>query len=303
MIKVHDIAYVRFASPDLDAAERFVRDFGLQVNARQGDVLYARGTDPAPYAHVTELGDPAFLGMGFEAASAADLQAAAKLPGASGIEKIDAPGGGECVRFTDPDGFAVEVVHGREQLAPLPVTGASPLNRGSERVRLGTLQRVPGGPPPVKRLGHAVVRVSDFRASEEWYKSRFGFLSSDEVYIGEPDNVVTAFMRCDRGGRLLRPSHTAVCRTRRGGLRPRGLRGRGLRRRDDRPRPSEPGRLRAPRRHRAPRPRKPGLRLLEGSVGPGPRALHRWRPAEPLPPDGAGTTPATALGTQWGKFG
>ena len=210
MIKVKDVAYVRFAAPDLDAMERFLSDFGLVVTAHEPDVLYARATDPSPYVHVTERGEAGFRGVAFEAASGEDLSAAAKLEGASAVEKIEAPGGGERVRFSDPDGFAVEIVHGRQQLPPLPVRSAAPLNRGSDRRRLGNLQRIQAGPACVKRLGHVVVRVSDFRRSEAWYKSRFGFLSSDEVYLGERDNVITAFMRCDRGD-VYTDHHTFLC--------------------------------------------------------------------------------------------
>jgi catechol 2,3-dioxygenase-like lactoylglutathione lyase family enzyme len=210
MIKVEDIAYVRFSAPDLAEMERFLTDFGLVIPARGDDVIYARGTDPAPYLHVTERGDAGFRGVAFQAASAADLDAAARLEGASAVEKIDAPGGGQRVRFTDPDGYAVEVVYGREELPALPVRSAAPLNRGSKRVRLGDLQRPEKGPACVKRLGHAVIRVSDFRASEEWYKSRFGFVTSDEVYLGDPENVITAFMRCDRG-EAYSDHHTLLC--------------------------------------------------------------------------------------------
>jgi catechol 2,3-dioxygenase-like lactoylglutathione lyase family enzyme len=210
MIRIKDIAYVRFAAPDLDAMERFLTDFGLVVSARGEDRLYARGTDPSPYAHVTERGEAGFRGVAFQAATAEDLGAAARLEGASAIEKIDAPGGGRRVRFTDPDGFAVEVVHGREEPPALPVRCAAAYNRGSQRPRLGELQRLQAGPASVKRLGHAVVRVSDFRRSESWYKSRFGFLSSDEIYLGEPENVITAFMRCDRGDEYT-DHHTFLC--------------------------------------------------------------------------------------------
>jgi catechol 2,3-dioxygenase-like lactoylglutathione lyase family enzyme len=210
MIKVKDIAYARFAAPDLDAMERFVTDFGLAVTARRDDVLYARGTDPSPYLHVTERGDAGFRGVAFEAASADDLLAAAKLEGASAVEKIEAPGGGQRVRFTDPDGYEIEVVHGRELLPPLAVRSAAPLNRGSDRQRYGALQRVQAGPACVKRVGHAGLRVRDFRRSEAWYKSRFGFLSSDEVYLGAPDNIIAAFMRCDRGD-VHADHHTLVC--------------------------------------------------------------------------------------------
>jgi catechol 2,3-dioxygenase-like lactoylglutathione lyase family enzyme len=210
VIKVQDIAYARFAAPDLDVMQRFVTDFGLVVTARSEDALYARGTDPSPYVHVTGRGAPGFLGIAFEAASAADLRRAAALEGASAVEKIDAPGGGQRVRFSDPDGFGVEVVHGRERMAPLPVRSAAPLNRGSERRRLGALQRVEAGPSCVKRVGHAGLRVRDFRRTEAWYKSRFGFVSSDEVHLGAPGNVIAAFLRCDRGDVHV-DHHTLVC--------------------------------------------------------------------------------------------
>jgi catechol 2,3-dioxygenase-like lactoylglutathione lyase family enzyme len=210
MIKVSDIAYVRFAAPDLDVMQRFVEDFGLTPTAREEKLLYCRGTDPSPYLHVTELGDGGFRGIAFEAASAEDLTAAAQLEGASAIEKIDAPGGGRRVRFVDPDGYRVEVVHGRELLTPQPVRSAAPLNRGSDRRRLGSLQRVEGGPACVKRLGHAGLRVSNFRRSAAWYKSNFGFVASDEIYLGEPDNRIAAFLRCDRG-EVHTDHHTLVC--------------------------------------------------------------------------------------------
>jgi catechol 2,3-dioxygenase-like lactoylglutathione lyase family enzyme len=199
MIKVQDLAYVRFAVPDLDAMERFAADFGLALTARKGDMLYHRGSDPSPYCHVTETGEPGFRGVAFEAASTEDLHAASKLDGASAVEKIDAPGAGQRVRLTDPDGFSIEVVHGRERLAALPVPTASGVNRGSDRGRLGVVHRPPGGPSSVKRLGHIVLKVADFRRSQAWYQSNFGFLSSDEIYLGAPDNVLSAFMRCDRG--------------------------------------------------------------------------------------------------------
>ena len=210
MIKVRDIAYVRFAAPDLGRMQKFLGDFGLLAHTGADGVLYARGTDPSPYVHVTEPGEPGFCGSACRAGSAAEPRASARRDGASAVEKIDAPGGGERVRFTDPDGFAVEVVHGREAVAPRPVTSAAPLNRGSDRVRLGTLQRIARRPSQVKRIGHAVIRCSDGASSREWYASRFGFVASYEVYLGERDNVVTAFLRCDRGAEYT-DHHTFLC--------------------------------------------------------------------------------------------
>jgi catechol 2,3-dioxygenase-like lactoylglutathione lyase family enzyme len=190
--------------------ERFGAAFGLSLTARVNDTLYHRGSDPSPYVHVTELGEAGFRGLALEAASAADLITASKLDGASDVEKIEAPGGGQRVRFTDPDGYQVEIVHGRELLPALPVPTSDGVNRGTERLRKGSVHRPPAGPSSVKRLGHVVVRVADFRRSEDWYKSRFGFLTSDEVYLGDEENVITAFMRCDRGEDFA-DHHTLLC--------------------------------------------------------------------------------------------
>lgn len=210
MIKVKDVAWARFAAPDLDKMETFLTDFGLVRAHRTDEVLYMRGTDADPWLHATHLGEPGFRGVAFEAATASDLAAAAELEGASAVEPIDEPGGGERVRFTDPDGFPVEIVFGRKPSDPLPVRCALPLNRGSERARQGVLQRIEPGPAQVKRLGHVVLRVSDFERSSEWYKSRFGFLSTDDIVLGDEEKVVTSFMRCDQGEEFV-DHHTFLC--------------------------------------------------------------------------------------------
>jgi catechol 2,3-dioxygenase-like lactoylglutathione lyase family enzyme len=200
MIRVPDLAHVRFRAPDLDAMEAFLTDFGLVRSARTPTALYMRGSDAPHHVHVTELGDePAFLGVAFEAASAADLDAVARAPGASAVESIDEPGGGRRVRLADPNGVAIEVVHGVERLAPLALPAPRALNRADRRDRLGAPQRFEKGPAHVKRLGHFVLLVNDFRETEAFYHSLFGFRNSDEIYLGDRDKVLAAFMRLDRG--------------------------------------------------------------------------------------------------------
>ncbi len=210
MIKVTDVAFVRFSAPDLDAMERFTEAFGLVKNERVGDTLYCRGTDPEPFVHVTHLGEPGFRGVAFDAASANDLAAASQIEGASAVEPIEEPGGGHRVRLSDPDGFSVEIVNGRDPLPALPIRQGSPINTGSNPVRFGTLQRLEPGPAQVKRLGHCVLRVSNFDASANYYQSKLGFVVSDEVYVGEKGNNLTAFMRCDRGETYV-DHHSLLC--------------------------------------------------------------------------------------------
>ena len=69
MIKVTDVAYARFRAPDLDIMETFLMDFGLERSDRTETTLYMRACGPDHHVHITEVGDPAFIGMAFHAAS------------------------------------------------------------------------------------------------------------------------------------------------------------------------------------------------------------------------------------------
>lgn len=195
-----DLAFVRFRAPDLDKMEVFLTDFGMTRAARTDETLYMRGLDDAPFYHVTEKGDPAFVAVAFLMTSEADLEALAAMEGASNIEKIDEPGGGKRVVFTDPNGFRVEAVAGRESVSAKPITRTTPSNNALHQSRLGETLRSPHGPAEVKRLGHCVLNVIDFRQSEAWYKERFGLVTSDEVEF-EKDVPLGAFLRCDQGDR------------------------------------------------------------------------------------------------------
>lgn len=145
MIKVTDIAYVRFRAPDLDEMEKFLLEFGLVRAERRDKTLFMRGTDALPFAHVTELGEPGFVGLGFYAESVADLERLAAKYGLP-VEENDAPGAGRIVRFTDPNGFPVDVVAGQNCPQPLPVGRHLTHNDGEEQPRKGEPLRVAAGP-------------------------------------------------------------------------------------------------------------------------------------------------------------
>jgi catechol 2,3-dioxygenase-like lactoylglutathione lyase family enzyme len=78
---------------------------------------------------------------------------------------------------------------------------SAPWNRVGAHERPRAVKRVAPGAANVVRLGHVVLNVSDFRASERWYKARFGFITSDEIQVG-PEFAIGAFLRCDRGDGL-----------------------------------------------------------------------------------------------------
>ena len=85
MVKVRAIAWGRLCSPDLDAAEAFLTDFGMMRADRTKTALYMRGTDSPHHIHVTELGEPKYVGIALHAGSVDDLEKLARTPGASPI--------------------------------------------------------------------------------------------------------------------------------------------------------------------------------------------------------------------------
>lgn len=199
MIRVTDIAHVRFRAPDLDRMETFLVEFGLLRAEKSGDALYMRGSATRPFCHVTEKGEPAFVGLGFHAETVDDLERLAAAEGLS-VEDNPAPGGGKIVRLKDPDGFPVDVVTGQTKSEALPVRRHLTHNDGETKERIGATLRIGAGPSQAKRLGHCVINVTDFRASEAWYKSRLGLVTSDEIELA-PGTPLGAFLRCDRGAR------------------------------------------------------------------------------------------------------
>lgn len=212
MIKVTDIAYGRIRSPDLDAQEEFLTHFGMVRTERTDSALYMRGTDPDHYIHVTEKGDPAFVGLAFYARSEDDLERIAKAPGASGIETMDEPGGGKRVRLTEPNGYQIEVVHGIETLPAIPVQ-LQELNSGPYPVRrAGEVMRIHRGPSRVKRIGHGVMGSPKVMETVNWFREMLGLVCSDDVYAGDKSNIIGSFNRCDRGDEYV-DHHVFFCIT------------------------------------------------------------------------------------------
>jgi catechol 2,3-dioxygenase-like lactoylglutathione lyase family enzyme len=176
-IRVHDLAFGRLRSPDLDAQEEFLTAFGMVRALRTPNALYMRGTDPAHHIHVTEKGDPAFLSIAWHADSEDDLKTASKLPGASGIETIDEPGGGKRVRLKEPNGFTIEIVHGIATHDPMPIR-RQPVNSG---------------------LDPAVLGSPNNQETVRWFRETLGLVRSDDVYAEQRDNIIGQFSRLDRG--------------------------------------------------------------------------------------------------------
>ena len=194
--KAVDVESVRFSAPDLPKMRVFLEDFGMTATEDLGDgVLRMRGTGDTPFLHETVAGEPGFVNLAIRVRGIEDLEALAAAEGAS-VEA--APGGGQRVLLTDPDGYRVEAVAARPRVPALPVAQGNPWNIASRRERSGEAKRIAVLPAHVVRLGHVVLGVSDVNKSWGWWQSRFGLLVSDEVRAPNGD-LAALFIRCDRG--------------------------------------------------------------------------------------------------------
>lgn len=199
VIKVADFAYPRMEAPDLDQMEEFLTHFGLIRADRTANALYMRGTSAPHHLHVAVKGGTRFIGFAYHVADEDDLKRLAKLPGASGIETIDEPGGGKRVRLTEPNGYQIEVVSGMARLAPIK-TERDFLNSGSEpQRRAGRLMRLGKSPTSIQRIGHGVLATPKVKETVDWFRNTLGFVRSDDVYAGDKENVIGSFNRLDRG--------------------------------------------------------------------------------------------------------
>ena len=198
-IKVANFAFPRMEAPDLDEMEEFLTHFGLVRAVRTADALYMRGTDDHHHLHVAHKGGTKFIGFAYHAADEDDLKRIAKLPGASGIETLDEPGGGKRVRLTEPNGYQIEVIAGMQSVKPVKIA-RDELNTAREPVRrAGKVMRLSKSPTSVQRIGHGVLSTPKVKETLAWFRGTLGMLRSDDVYAGDKDNIIGGFSRLDRG--------------------------------------------------------------------------------------------------------
>jgi catechol 2,3-dioxygenase-like lactoylglutathione lyase family enzyme len=197
-VKVKDMTHIRLSAPDLDRMEEFLVAFGLQTAVKTADRLYMRGQGAREFVHVTELGEPKLIGFGFEARSSEDLDALSLLPDASAVEAIDEPGGGSRVVLREPNGYAIEIVHGSAPRTVAPID-RQPINNAAEPLRrAGILMRPEEGPAHVQRIAHCVLGTPRVAETVGWFRSTLGLIASDDV-MGDDGNLRMSFSRLDRG--------------------------------------------------------------------------------------------------------
>ncbi len=193
------LTHLVFERPDLDRAERFLNDFGLETAKREPRTLYLKTCGSAPYVYRIERGRRArFVGFGFAVTSKEELDKLAALPGAGSINETDHPGGGLCLQLIDPSGFSVEVLWNQTPIEERPHRAPTSMNLPGLTARINDTQRPPAEPPSILKLGHVVLEVADYQATSAWYTQHFGLIPSD-VQVLPDGSPAVCFFRLDRG--------------------------------------------------------------------------------------------------------
>lgn len=205
-IRLVRTAFVTYYHADINKASKFLLDFGFEVAERRGDdEIFFKGYGPDPYCYVarrSEDGQPRFGGAAYLVESADELVKAARIVGATQIQKLNAPGGGSVVTVTDPFGHQVHLVHGIAEKEPKTDSqGLQKLvvNYEDEKPRVGRGQRFKLGPAPVHKWGHYGVSYPQGKFQEmfDWYTKHLTLATSDMVTINGEKAI--AFFHIDRG--------------------------------------------------------------------------------------------------------
>jgi hypothetical protein len=112
------LGHVIFEHPDLEKFREFAKDFGFVEEKVDEDRVYYRGYGIDPFLYVaiqSKTKQPKFLGPAFVAASQAEFDKAAALPGAQIGSLEAAPGGGSIVTFERSDKTFFHVIYGQKE--------------------------------------------------------------------------------------------------------------------------------------------------------------------------------------------
>jgi hypothetical protein len=143
-VQLDRISHVYFQHPDIEKFAKFAKDFGFVEATRTKNTIYFRGYGKDQYVYVATKGRAEFKEVTFVAASQEEFDKAAQLPGASLRALDDAPGGGQLITFSRPNGTYFHVLFGQIETPvdtshPPSETHEShgPFNTPFEKPRLG----------------------------------------------------------------------------------------------------------------------------------------------------------------------
>lgn len=213
-IKLLKTFHVVYQHADFDKAKQFLLDFGFNIVQEKEDFpreIYYAGYGPEPYHYLLkEAPDKKtnrFLGSAYFVESREELERASHLPDATGIEKLNAPGGGERVTVVDPIGNMIYLIHGAEEKEVVEPSIVSKNiqtvvpNYENKKNRLGKFHRFDPGPAPVYRWGHYGITYPPgmYQTIYDFYTKTFTLAPTDITVDKDTGKDVCSFIRLDRG--------------------------------------------------------------------------------------------------------
>ncbi|GAC95150.1 hypothetical protein PHSY_002725 [Pseudozyma hubeiensis SY62] len=224
-IRIKRLSFVVYNHADADKARQFYLDFGMAIVHQGGGSTFFGGYGPDPFVYwlrKAEPGDPSsFGGAAYEVEERAELDKAAKISGASEIQPLDAPGGGQIVTIRDPLGFVVHFVYGQQkrsagEIDTLPSDDSDPVlgqvlkdiksrdhvynyEEPDQKPRKGKFLRFKPGPAPVHKFGHYGCTYPAGRHDEvyDFYTRHFALAPSDQ--LERDGKTIVTFFHIDRG--------------------------------------------------------------------------------------------------------
>lgn len=205
-ISLKSLMYVRYAHPDIEASDRFLTDFGMIPIKSTADTIWYRGFGESPVSYISDKakdGKKDFLGGGWAVDAYEDLEAAARLPGASPITDADDQLGGKVVTVTDPADGSIHLHWGHK--GRKIEDGDEPkkliFNTWDTKLRKGEFQRFEDGPSYIHKLGHYGYEVHHVKFEQvlRWYLDTFTLTTTDSIFNPETGKDIMTFIHLDKG--------------------------------------------------------------------------------------------------------
>lgn len=207
-VQLSRISHVYFDHGNLEAFDRFAKDFGFVQAERKGNTIYYRGYGRDPYVYVASqspTGRSCFMGAAFVAKDQENFDKALLLPGAVVKDLEEAPGCGRMITFARPNDTYFHIIYGQTERESGETPSAThdsqgPFNTSLEKPRKGYFQRYHDGPALVHKLGHFGYVCKEFEQELDFYTSNFNFVHSDILSLPQLPHIdVMTFMHLDLG--------------------------------------------------------------------------------------------------------
>lgn len=198
IVKATALLYLVFERSDLNKAQNFLQDFGLNTVSKTDQTLLMRGTARAPFCYWVRKGkQDRFIGFGLQVPTLADLNTLARKLGHQAPVPHPQDPEARVLVLNDPAGFEVHAVWGLNPCPELATRPPLPVNSPSHTPRINATQRS-AEDVEVVRLGHVVLEVANYQHVSAWYTRTFGFIPSDVQVLPDGSPAVT-FFRLDLG--------------------------------------------------------------------------------------------------------